>query len=418
MRIHFLTQPWARALPPSESIAIWTREVGRRLADRHEVVVWARRGRHERAKIQEDGVEYRFVVGNGDYRLEQLLTSRFDRLRSPQRPPFASPLYNAAYHLAIARGLARAKPDVVHIQNFSQVVPLVRRACPQALIVLHMHCEWLNQLDRRMIARRLAKADLVLGCSNHITDAARAAFPEYADRFHTVYEGVDIDNFRQSSRTRTDDDPLQLLFVARVSPEKGVHVLVDAFTRLAAARPELRLAVIGGEGVMPREFGLDLDSNERVQALEPLWHAGYLEDCRERIPSQFRDRVEFIPWMPQAGLAERMASADIFIVPSVWEEPFGTPVIEAMASRLPVIATRVGGIPELITHHVDGWLVPPGDPAALADAIDTLANDPTTRTAIASAAPTRAQRFAFEQITDAVEQLYETRIASQDTPSS
>jgi len=102
----------------------------------------------------------------------------------------------------------------------------------------------------------------------------------------------------------------------------------------------------------------------------------------------------------------------------VWEEPFGTPVIEAMASRLPVIATRVGGIPELITHHVDGWLVPPGDPAALADAIDTLANDPTTRTAIASAAPTRAQRFAFEQITDAVEQLYETRIASQDTPSS
>jgi len=170
VKIHLLTQPWARALPPSESIAIWTREVGRRLAARHEVVVWSRRGRRERAQVREDGVEYRFVVGNGDYRLEQL-TRHFDGLRSPQRAAFASPLYNAMYHLAIARGLSGARPEVVHIHNFSQVVPLVRRVCPRALVVLHMHCEWLNQLDRQMITRRLAKADLVLGCSDHVTDA-------------------------------------------------------------------------------------------------------------------------------------------------------------------------------------------------------------------------------------------------------
>jgi len=242
-----------------------------------------------------------------------------------------------------------------------------------------------------------------LGAASTSSTLRAARFPEFADRFRTVYEGVDVNRFRPSLRTRRVEDPFWLLFVARVSPEKGVHVLIDAFNRVAPARPNLRLAVIGGEGVMPREFAFALDSTERVRALEPLWHDGYLETCQQRVSPDLRDRVEFRSWLPHDELPNRLASADALIFPSVWDEPFGMPVVEAMAAGLPVIASRVGALPEIMTDGVNGLLVPPADPSALADAIGHLADDSSVRGVLADAAPTRTRSFAWQRITETVE---------------
>jgi glycosyltransferase involved in cell wall biosynthesis len=411
VRIHFLTQPWASALPPSESIATWTKQIATRLASDHETTVWGHRYRHEPDHRREQGVDYRFVVGNGDYRVARLIAP-FARFRPPRKPEFSSPLYYPAYHLAIARGLRQANAQVVHIHNFSQMLPLARLACPHALLVLHMHCEWLNQLDRRMIRRRLRHADVIIGCSEYITARARQAFPEQGERFRTVYNGADLDGFGLPHHP-SPGSGVTLAFVGRVSPEKGLHVLLDSFSRAAASRPELQLVVIGREGIPPREMLLDLDANARVRDLAPLWAAGYLDACRRSIPATVSDHVRFRGWLTHAELAEELSRATAVVVPSVWEEPFPMPVIEAQVAGLQVIASRVGGIPEAVEDGVTGYLVPPGDVDALAHAIVRLADAPDEAARIGANLRSTRERLGWGSITDRVREVYEQALAGR-----
>ena len=95
-------------------------------------------------------------------------------------------------------------------------------------------------------------------------------------------------------------------------------------------------------------------------------------------------------------------------MPSRWEEPFGLIAIEAGAARRPVIATRVGGIPEVIVDGQTGFLVPPGDPKALADRTQRLVDSPETRAALGDAAHARvAAEFTARPVRE-LERLYES----------
>ena len=90
--------------------------------------------------------------------------------------------------------------------------------------------------------------------------------------------------------------------------------------------------------------------------------------------------------------------ADIFVHPAVWQEAFGLTIVEAMAAERPVIASSVGGIPELITNGQDGILVPPRDVGALTKALDDLVRDPKRRLRLARNAHARARRdFALDR---------------------
>jgi hypothetical protein len=82
--------------------------------------------------------------------------------------------------------------DIVHIINFSQFVPLIRARVPKTRIVLHMQCQWLEQIDAAVIEPRINSADLVLGCSNFIAEGVRRRLPSLAGRCHYVYNGADI----------------------------------------------------------------------------------------------------------------------------------------------------------------------------------------------------------------------------------
>jgi hypothetical protein len=86
--------------------------------------------------------------------------------------------------------------DVVHLQNVSQFVPLARRLAPGAKVVLHMHADWLVELPRRTVLRRLCGIDLVLGVSDYITTRIQDALPELADRCRTLHNGVDLEKAR------------------------------------------------------------------------------------------------------------------------------------------------------------------------------------------------------------------------------
>ena len=155
-------------------------------------------------------------------------------LLPPTRPFFASILHPLEYWLRVAAISGREAADVVHIFNYSQALPVLRRLTG-AKLVLHMHCEWLSQLDARMIDRRLRHADLIVGCSDHITissvSGSRNTRPLH-ERSTTAWRRDGADRSRTLRR-----EVIELLNVGRVSPEKGLHVLVDALEHVVRKAP-------------------------------------------------------------------------------------------------------------------------------------------------------------------------------------
>jgi glycosyltransferase involved in cell wall biosynthesis len=139
----------------------------------------------------------------------------------------------------------------------------------------------------------------------------------------------------------------RLVYVGRLVTEKGIWVLLDAISRQKTAT-EL---VMVGEG--------------------PL--AGRISQFVAR--NGLNCHVRLLGCLPQSPVREVLISADAAVVPSIWQEPLGLVVLEALACGLPVIASAVGGIPEMIKDRFNGLLVQPDDSVALAGAIDRLLSD-------------------------------------------
>lgn len=153
-------------------------------------------------------------------------------------------------------------------------------------------------------------------------------------------------------------------------PRKGVHVLLDAFPRVLSACPTAQLIVVGDGPLKPA-----LQAQSQRLGVERAVHwAGTRND-----------------------VASLLAGADLFVHAAL-DDPFPTAVLEAMAAALPVVATTVDGIPEMITSAVSGRLVPPADSAALSAAIAELLTNPETRSALGAA----ARRVALERFSTQV----------------
>jgi spore coat protein SA len=392
--IAFVSQPWARALPPSESVAIWTREVARRLACEVDVVVYARGGSRGVQVEREDGVEYRLVPAELDWRAMKA-AAPLRRLRPARRPFFAGYLFHPAYLAAVARDVARRKPNLVHVHNFSQFVPLIRRASAGSRRVLHMHCEWLSQLARPMIRRRLRSTDLVVGCSEHVARRVRARFPELARRVATLPNGVDVDRFEPVA----EPPGSRLLFSGRVAPDKGIHVLCDAFRAVRGRFPDAELELVGPEAPVAREMQVALSDDPLVRRLEGFYESSYVAVLTEQLRATGdAGAVRFAGSVPFDEMPGRYAAATMVVNPSL-EEAFGMALVEGMAAGLPVVATAVGGIPEIVVDGVTGLLVPPDDSAALAAAIGRLLEDPRLASRLGAAGRTRAvERYSWDVV--------------------
>lgn len=235
MKIAFVLPYPSEPRSPDGSISIWTYNVASRLARYHDVVVYSPRGYHQEKVEYFRGVKCRRVSVTFDYLLGYVVQGIRKRLPGfayarRKRPYFASIFSNFTYVLKVAKDLQTEKCDAVHLQEESEFIGIIRSLNPRIRIVLHMHCEWLSQLDHKMIEHRIRKADLILGCSEYITDKIRQSFPSLARRCQTLYNGVDLATFINDPKKNEKRLELkQLLFVSRVTPEKGLHVLLDAF---------------------------------------------------------------------------------------------------------------------------------------------------------------------------------------------
>ena len=163
-----------------------------------------------------------------------------------------------------------------------------------------------------------------------------------------------------------------VLFVGALSRAKGVHVLLEAFRRLE--RPA-RLVLLGTRQVdtpTADELGPDVVVHHDV---------------------------------PHAAVMAAMARAAVVVAPSVWPDPLPMTVTEAQLVGAPVVASRVGGIPEQVEDGGSGLLVPPGDPRALATAVDTLLADPALRQRMGARGRQVADRFTVARATTRVEEV-------------
>jgi spore coat protein SA len=413
VKVGFLNQPWDGSLPPNpgESLAIWTWEVGRCLARSRDVVVVARRHRTEPGRVTQEGVEY-IRIPLLPARVDRLATSVLVHLRrvgGVRMPIFATSMRYLGFAVSAARAFRANRCDVVHIHNFSQFVPIVRRFNPRARIVLHMNCDWLTQLKHEVIDSRLRHADAILGCSEYVTGNIRTRFPHYAARCVTVYNGAELNQFYPGDSRRTGSSGTRIIFVGRISPEKGVHILLDAFERVVRIVPDAQLEIIGGAWVAPREFIVDLSDEPAVRRLSCFYDTNYLTSLHLRIRGPLEKRVSFAGGIPHSVVLERMREANVSVVPSVWSEPFGMPAVEAMAMGIPVVASRVGGLTEIVKEGITGLLVQPDDPPALANALLRIIADKGMAEAMGRAGRERVdQLFSWNGIAERVQALYDT----------
>lgn len=208
---------------------------------------------------------------------------------------------------------------------------------------------------------------------------AAAAFvtARFGPGVRVVPNGVDVDRFRKAA-------PLaggrRVLWVSRLDPQKGFGVALQAFVRLARDFPDLHFVVVG-EGRDRRLVG--------------------------GLPPEVQARVELRGAVPHEQLPPHVAGASALVAPALGQESFGMVLVEAMAAGVPVVASDIPGYREVVRDDVEGLLVPPGDPQALAAALRRVLEDPGLAERLRAAGRARAEEFRWEAVVEQVEAAYQ-----------
>ncbi len=407
MRIAVVNQPWSRFRPPvdrADSIAIWAYQVARRLPGAFHTIMLMRGNPGQPAAETQAGINYRRLPYWPKYRWYAPLERALEAL-GWQAPAFFHPAYHRFFASWAGVVAARARADVVHIHNFAQFVPLVRRQHPHARIVLHMHCEWLSQLPRAHVLPWVAQCQAIWACSDHLTRKIQTQFPELAARCLTVPNGTNLSSFTSARPPKPPSG--EIVFVGRLSPEKGVHLLIEAFVKVADALPSARLRLVGPDAPTPREFLVDLDPSPQVHDLQRFYPGSYLAQLKAMIPERLRHRIEFVGELPPHRLPEIYARAQVVANPSL-SESFGMSLVEAMAHEVPVVAAATGGMPEIVQDAVTGRVVPANDADALAAALKQILQNPSLAQAWTHAAKKRVhERYDWAVVAKQVQHAYQ-----------
>ena len=206
---------------------------------------------------------------------------------------------------------------------------------------------------------------------------------------HVCYNGIDLEQFHWALSPRPaslPEDALVIGVVCALRPEKGLTTLLDAFARVRPLRKEMKLAIVGSGSML-------------VQLQDHAKKAGIFDDC---------------VWEPATpNVPAWLCTFDIFVLPSL-SEALSNSLMEAMACRCPVVASNVGGIPELVTHGERGLLFEPRNVEALAQALRRLIEDAALRRSLADAGE-RFIRNGFSRKSSAnrMAEIYELLLRSR-----
>jgi len=221
----------------------------------------------------------------------------------------------------------------------------------------------------------VSAARVIITETDYSEQFLRERFPERADRVHRIYNGLNLAEF---GRANFSSDPPLIVAIGRLIAKKGFANLIRACALLVEHGRSFRCEIFG-EGPLENQLRGQIDE------------------------SGLQDLVRLSGTKPQHELRERLASASVFVLPSVPEAQGGmdnlpTVIMEAMATSLPVVSTTIGGIPEMVIDSETGFLVEPDDIVALATAIEKVTNDRSLGERLGRGGYERAQKlFSIEK---------------------
>ncbi|RLF87574.1 glycosyltransferase family 1 protein [Thermococci archaeon] len=224
-----------------------------------------------------------------------------------------------------------------------------------------------------------------------VSNSAKAFIEHFTDvPVEIIPNGVDDELFKPLSEDEKADVKEKLglegrvvLYVSRMSPRKGPHVLLNAFQRIVEEIDDVTLVMVGTGEMLPF-----LKAQAKFLGIER--------------------RVRFLGYVPGEILPKLYASADVFVLPSITSEAFGIVILEAMASGVPVVATTVGGIPEVVRESESGILVPPGDEVALKRAIIKILSDKNLANKLGKAGRKAVEKeYSWKVVVEKIEKVYE-----------
>ncbi len=242
-------------------------------------------------------------------------------------------------------------------------------------------------LHRRILCWSLSQTDAVCATSQQLAEAVKSYLSNSKDPVVTPF-GIDLEGFCPA--TSNKEKGLTIGIIKSLEPKYGVEYLICAFAQMQEKLPNSRLLIVGG---------------------------GYLRQGLEKLASELRvsEKIKFTGPVAHASVPAWLNQIDIFVNPSVHEsETFGVAVLEASAMEIPVIVSRIGGLPEVVQEGITGFLVPPKDVNTIAKKIELLASDVNLRRRMGKAGREFVTKnYDWNENVKIMERLYDSLVERQ-----
>jgi len=257
------------------------------------------------------------------------------------------------YIQSVGHAIVRFSPHVIDVENRPQYVLTMKKMHPDTPVWLYLHSStFINKpyITAATLQRCLRAADKIIVNSKFLWKTLVSKAPEAAPKTSVIYPGVDTHRFpskytvagaakREKLRKKRGlTGKKVVLFMGRLIPLKGVHHLLNIVPQLAKKHPDLMVVVVGSPF-----YG----SHRKTEYSRKL----------ERLGKACPGHVRFVPYVPYSKVPGWMLVADAVVVPSGQREAFGLVNVEAMSCGVPVVATRAGGMKEIVRDGVTGYLV-------------------------------------------------------------
>lgn len=278
----------------------------------------------------------------------------------------------AAAYAPCLQAISPAFDGTIFVHNAPAAARMLATNRTAARVVLYAHNDLFRTYGRREAARVVAPLHRIVCVSEYVARGLRRILGDRDRQIAVVHNGVDVERFRPTPR---DTQVPVILFVGRVVPEKGAHLVIEAAKHIAAPSRPFVVRIVGSSGFSSTDPLTDYERRLRASAT-----------C-------LGGRVEFQPFVDRNAIVEEYSNASIFCTPSVWDEPCSLTLPEGMASGLPVVASSRGGMPELGGDAVQ-WFEPP-DVRQLASHLVGLLDSEPTRGLWGARARARAEGFSW-----------------------
>ncbi|SDW82362.1 glycosyltransferase family 4 protein [Paenibacillus sp. CF384] len=268
------------------------------------------------------------------------------------------PAHNKRLYLKrVGQSILTQQPDLLQVENRPLYALKLRRLRPQSKIWLNLHSSTFirkQAISSARLTQSFRAADRIIVNSEYLREDVAARVPECAEKLRVVYLGVDTERFQsqysamgayrrtQLRHERGWSGRSVILFMGRLLAIKGVHHLLKLMPKLVQEHPSALLVIVGGA----------FYGSKRTTP--------YVKQLRQ-LGRKLKGHVQFVPYVPYSEVPSWFLAADVAVVPSGKREAFGLVNVEAMSCGLPVVATRAGGMKEIIEDGVTGYLVNPDD---------------------------------------------------------